>query len=168
MVKGLKNKRAQEEIVGFILIILIVVVIFLVILGISLRQEPSTELRESREIDQFLSSIMHYNTDCAISIPTDFFKLSELFLECHEKPNSACLNERKACDILNESAIGLLDSSWTVGPDRPDKGYVFEVNYTIGASNENILTIQRGDCSGSRRGEEFLSPQITAKMQVCS
>ena len=52
------NRKAQEEIVGFVLIVVIVAIIFLVFLGIMIRQPGEVTSKESRDVSQFLGSMM--------------------------------------------------------------------------------------------------------------
>ena len=49
------KRRAQEEIVGFVLIVVLVVIVLVIFLGISLRN-PKPQQRESEIIYQFLES----------------------------------------------------------------------------------------------------------------
>jgi len=150
------NKKAQEEIVGFVLIVVIVSIIFMVFLGIFLRQQPSELQQESREVYQFLESSMEYTTICAVSYEPDFSKLGELIRECYS--GSVCTSGKKACIVLNQTLTEILDSSWKVGPERAVKGYVFNSTYDTNTTQEVLVTIVRGECSFNRKGAEYLIP----------
>ena len=58
-----KNKRAQEEMVGFALILILVAVIFLVFLVFYIKK-PLSESIEDPEITSFIQAIMQYTTKC--------------------------------------------------------------------------------------------------------
>ena len=64
------KKRAQQEIVGFVLIVVIVMIGLMVFLVISIRTE--NEVTNSAEVDNILSSIMRHTTNCAISYEPDY------------------------------------------------------------------------------------------------
>ena len=61
----MNKKKAQQEIVGFVLIVVIVMIGLMIFLVISLRD--TGDPTNSGGVDNILSSIMRYTTDCAIS-----------------------------------------------------------------------------------------------------
>lgn len=163
------RKRAQEEIVGFVLIVVIVSIIFLVFLGIFIRQSPNELQKESREVYQFLESSMEYTTSCAISYEPAYSKLGELIRDCYS--GSLCTSGKQACVVLNETLVGVLDSSWKVGPERAIKGYIFNATYSTNTTQQSILAISRGNCSFNRQGSEYLIPAfpgtIVSSLNLC-
>jgi len=163
------NKKAQEEIVGFVLIVVIVSIIFLVFLGIFVRQQSTDLEQQSREIYQFLESSMEYTTTCAVSYEPDYSKLGELIRDCYS--GSLCTSGEKACTVLNTTIRGILDSSWKVGPERAIKGYSFNSLYTTNSTQKEILVIARGNCSFNRKGSEYLIPTfpgtIVSSLDLC-
>jgi len=170
--KMMKNKRAQEEMVGFVLIVVVVAVVFLIFLGITIRRDIGSVTSESSEVYQFLESAMEYTTNCAASSDFDYFTLGELFEECYSGNN--CINEENSCIILNTTLVNILRNSWNVGPDSSIKGYEFLSIYVINASNEGnqIISIKEGDCSGPIRGASYLTPafpgKIESSLRLCS
>ena len=78
----MKSKKAQEEIVGFVLIMVIVAVGFLIFLGFNLRQGITTT-EESFDLHQFLESSMEYTTECSLRYEKDLAKLGDLFESCY-------------------------------------------------------------------------------------
>ena len=152
------NKKAQEEIVGFVLIMILVSVIFMVFLGITLRN-PSTSERKSETAYQFLESSMEQTSDCAIFSRPNLLNLEDLISECFSS-DSDCSNGQSSCESLNETVGSLLNSSWRYGEDYPLKGYSFEsiynVNSTTGlTSSSTILNILEGNCNGSLVGNSY-------------
>jgi hypothetical protein len=155
------SRRAQEEIVGFVLVILLVSVVFLVFLGISFRSDSSVG-QESIEIYQFLESVMEHTSECAIGFEPDFSSLGELLEECNE--GRRCVNGKDACDVLNESLRSVLDASWNIGPEATIKGYEFSSVYS---ESEIIVSFTKGECGGRFRGSEYLKSEIVSSLKIC-
>ena len=104
-VGSLKNKKSQEEIVGFVVVIVLIAVIALVFLGLSLtkKQEPI----ESRQVSNLLGAMLQYTTDCSVYKPA-----YETF---RKRPNAenllGALRQRgygKLVDELSKQDIGKL------------------------------------------------------------
>ena len=162
-------KRGQEEIVGFVLVVLLVCVAGLVFLGIFIRGGGQTGEQESVDIYQFLESAMKQTTECAIGYEPDFSDLGELIEQC--RSGKICISGESACAVLNESLTEMLEKSWMVGPDRPIKGYVFNSSYGVETNSEEIVSVMSGECKGSIRGAEYLSPSfpgnIISTLKIC-
>ena len=58
-----RNRSAQEEMVGFVVIVVIVSIALLILLGFLLRGSGKSAV-ESFEIENFIQSVMQYTTDC--------------------------------------------------------------------------------------------------------
>ena len=161
----IKGNKAQHEIVGFILIVVIVVVIGLFMLVFYLRQEPVRY--ESLDVQNFLQSSMLYTTECAIS--TEPINLQELIKNCHK--NRECSNNKTACFVLNETISEIIHGSWLISSETPVKAYLFDIYYKEDSIKEEILRINKGNCTGSRTGAEYLIHQypgnIVASMEIC-
>lgn len=142
------NKRAQEEITGFVMIIIIVAIIALVFLSISTRKSSSSST-ESLEIQQFLESSMQYTTSCATSFEPAYSSLSELIRDCYE--GRLCTSGSTACKTLEETLPLILDASWQTGENRPIKGYEFQSFYKTNSTQESIINITKGTCPSSFR-----------------
>ena len=142
--KILNNKKAQEEIIGFALIIIIVSIILLVFLNLSLRNSDPENVQDF-EIENFLQSILEYTTDCQ-GDREDFRNIKELIFDCRDgKP---CLDGRTACEVLGNVSKEIIEESWQIGEERPAKGY----NFTIIFEDQYVLTsIIDGELSGGSR-----------------
>lgn len=169
------NKRAQHEIVGFILIVVIVVVIGLFLLVFYLRQEPVEQ--KSLDIQNFLQASMDYTTDCAISFEPQYETLQDLIKSSYR--NQKCLNDKMAIDVLNETLTQILEQSWQASPERPVNSYSLIIYYDEPSESESageglkdeILSIQKGNCTGAKTGaQEFVSyppGNIITDMEIC-
>jgi hypothetical protein len=160
------KRKAQHEIVGFILIVVIVVIIGLFLLVFYLRQEPVES--ESLKVQNFLHSSRLYTTECIVSVePLNTQDLTESCLE-----NKKCLDDRMACEVLENTMTELVHESWLVAETKPVKAYFFNIFYKEDESEEEkILSLQEGNCTGSKTGAERFSQHGSGKifttMEIC-
>jgi hypothetical protein len=147
-----RNRKGQEEMVGFVVIVVLVAVVFLVFLGLFVSKGVGND-QDSREIIGFLESLNQYTSDCAISFEPAFEDIGSLVQECYE--GSLCLNGKSACDVLNGTVREVLDSSWNIGPEDYHKAYVFKVYFDDNSTKEDIMEVSKGDCLGSIIGAEI-------------
>lgn len=120
-----KNKKGQEEMVGFALIIIIVAVILVVLLAIALRK-PKTSI-ESFEVESFIQTFLPYTTDCEDNL--GFVILQDLIFKCVD--NEDCKDGRDSCEVLEITIDEIAEAGWGLSDIS---GY----NLTI-ESNEGIL-----------------------------
>ena len=133
------KKKAQEEIMGFALIMIIVAVILLILLGFSLRNTQKHTI-ESYEIRNFIQASLQYTSDCRDNNDLEYLSIQDLISDCDKRFN--CLDERDTCKVLNSTLTGILKESWKVEGDRPVKGY--ELNITLDGT-EIIPTLEKGN-----------------------
>jgi hypothetical protein len=156
-----KNKKAQEEMTGFVLVVIIMAVIFLVFVGIMIRKPSSVSTQESRDIQQFLESTMEVTSSCAFGYEPAYASIGDLLRRCNEG-SSICTSGKNPCEVLNESLSGILDSAYPVGSDRPEKGYDFKITYqensSSGVGETQMLELVKGQCKGDFKSAEYLSP----------
>lgn len=165
----IKNKKAQEEIIGFVLIVVIVVIIFLILLGIIVRQKPQVIQKESADVYQYLESMMEYTSDCAISYEPAFSRVGVLIDDCHL--DSKCLNQKSACETLNLTLRETIEANWNIGQERAVKGYIFNATYSSNSGAKEVIFIFEGNCSSSMIGAEYLYPAypgtIRSALEIC-
>ena len=123
------KKKAQEEIVGFVLVILVVAVIFLVFLGIAVRKSDTREKTENTEVSQFLDAALQFTIEDCIIRGIQPAKLKEVIKAC--KDNNKCnpgeSNEKPACEVYSETARAITENSWKINDkDTPISGYSFK------------------------------------------
>ncbi|MCK5150128.1 hypothetical protein KAJ87_04345 [Candidatus Pacearchaeota archaeon] len=148
----MKHKKAQEEIVGFALIMIIVAVILLIFLGFYLSGSQRDTV-ESYEVESFIQSILQYTTDCEDHL--EYIPIQKLIADCVD--DETCLDGRRACDALNSTLKNILKESWKIEGDRPLKGYEF----TIFAEGEEMLIIKEGNSTNNYKGsDQFLAKKI--------
>jgi len=167
-----RERKAQEEIVGFVLVVVIVAVIFLVFLGIYLSREKPVNAKESIDVSQFLESAMHYTTGC-ITSSNVYSTLGDLIKECWAGATCTNMNNKRACDVLNKTVSDVIEANWRICKDIcPYKGYLFDSVYNSTSAAEGVISIAKGNCSFNRIGGEYFTPNypgtITTTLQICS
>ena len=164
----MKQKRAQEEIVGFVAIVLLVVIALVIFLGISLYKNKTSSTTESTDLYDFLSSITEYTTDCAITYEPAYLKLGELIQEC-SSGSSICVSGKKPCDVSLQTLSVLINSSFLISQEASTKGYEFKA---IDSNNKESLSLTKGNCTGSITSSEILPPgfpgTISVSLKLCS
>ena len=139
----MKPKLAQEEMVGFALIIIIVAVILLIFLGFSLRNSNNVEIK-SYEVESFIQSVLQTTSDCEDA--GGFLSVQKLIFSCNDA--EVCSDDTPACDVLTSTLEGISEESWNVGEDAPIKGYELKI-----ASDETeIFLLEKGDITKNYRG----------------
>ena len=159
MYKIIKNKRAQEEIVGFAVIVIIVSIILLFFLVFSLSSDDGGG--ESYRASSFLGSALSYTTGCEEN--RGFIAVDELIVSCYD--NGDCEGEGEiedSCMVLNETLNELLESSWPVGPESKTKGYKMEAV----SGEETIFSISKGNVTGTYKGAQQILPESGAQIKV--
>ncbi len=144
------KKKAQEEMVGFVLIIVLVAVIALIFLGISLRSNTTVEAQQSKEIDSLLTGIAQYTTDC--EKPRDRqHDVEDVIVMCYN--NDVCEDGRAACEVLIEDLRGIVESVYSVEQGSRVSYYSLSVQ-----DSEKILVIQNitqgEECVGNLKYNE--------------
>lgn len=148
----IKRKKAQEEMVGFALIIILVAVILLIFLGFSLRDQEK-ETIESYEVESFIQSFLQYTSDCRDNL--EFLSVQKLISKCSR--NEMCLNGNSTCDVLNPLLKELVEESWIVGTETAIKGYELKIN----SFEEEILKFEEGNITANSKGSvQFLPNNI--------
>jgi len=130
-----KNRKGQEEIVGFIVIVVIVTIIAVMLLLFSARKPVGIE--SSQEIGNFLQSSMYFTTDCKFG--TESLELGELVKSCY---NSEMCGEESSCVILNRTFDGLLAAGWNL-----ERYSGYELNIYSSQDNSTILDLNAGQQS---------------------
>ncbi|MFH1711380.1 MAG: hypothetical protein ABH840_03650 [Nanoarchaeota archaeon] len=158
------NKRGQEEIIGFVLIVLLVSVIAVVFLAINIRK-PSDKL-PSAEIESFLQSSMKYSSECLITAERRY-TFKDLIVSCAES-NEKCMSGKTACETLDYTANKLLVEGLRVCADCPNTAYRFKI---FGDSNMTILSATEGNCSGTITTAllslHTYSERVRVELEVC-
>lgn len=174
------NKRAQHEIIGFVIIVVIVIVAGLFFLSFSLRRNK-TSMQSSAEISNLIEVSMHYTTECAIDYIPKYENLQDLIKSCYNQ--EICLDEQNSCSVLNKTLERILNQSLKIGLDSKNKAYKVNIFYKYpeeqNIPNEEILYFKKGNfqnCSLVLGGDYMIyiisnginSGDISFELEVCS
>lgn len=139
------NKKGQEEMVGFAMIIILVAIILLVLLAVSLNKNHSQNT-DSSEVDNFMQAMLQYTTQCQDNF--GYVSVKNLIFSCASGTGVQCPNQVTVCDELNSTISGIMKTSWNVGKGSPIKGYVLNVT----SSRGYLISIKAGNESSSSEG----------------
>lgn len=137
-----KPKLAQEEIVGFAVIMILVAIILVILLGLYLNNNDGEAL-EDFQLTNFVNVITEINTECSSYRYPGGLPIEELVSECALKRD--CLEGDTACDILEKTIKEVMNEAWPVGPDWPQKGYELKLI----EDDEEILILSKGNTNSS-------------------
>ncbi|MAH03748.1 hypothetical protein CMI39_03100 [Candidatus Pacearchaeota archaeon] len=135
-------KKAQEEMIGFALIVIVVAVIILVFIGFSLKS-PQKETVESYEINSFIQSFLQQTSDCRDNL--EYLSVQKLIFDCNN--NEICKDGRNTCEVLDSTLTGITEESWKI-KESPIKGY----NLEIISEGVKTLTIEKGNITTNLKG----------------
>jgi len=123
------RKKAQHEIIGFVLIIIIVCIVGLIFLSFSIK-EP--EKKTSAELRNFLQASMSYTSNCAKDYSTDYLNLQDLIKQCYRGED--CFDNRDSCDVLNSTMKNIINIL-NVNKNNPNKA----INVSIYFKNNQTI-----------------------------
>jgi len=143
------KKKAQEEMVGFILIVVLVSIIAVVFLFIVLRKP--VEVRQSSEVSDFLYSSLIYTTDCKPS-QEQVYEFKDIVKACLNKEK--CISGEDTCDILNKTASEMIEAGFGITPEAKYKAYDFKIFTGNETGNQTLLYLQKGNITSNIVGSE--------------
>jgi hypothetical protein len=138
----MKQKKAQEEMMGFVVIIVIVVVIGVVFLGFSMHRNSKNVEPHSMMVDDMMQSMLVYTTNCSSN--TNQYNVRELIRICNNNPSGKCDDGSDFCDKLSVTMNYILDS---LMGQNVEKGFIHGYEFEINASSP--MMIQKGNLTGN-------------------
>lgn len=117
------SKKAQEELIGFGVIITIVLVIILVFLVFSLTNKQESKI-QSYEVDSFILGMLQHTTSCETNL--EFLNVKKLIFACYN--SESCLNGENSCEILNSTMSNLINKGLNVGEKGVYNAYYLEIS----------------------------------------
>jgi hypothetical protein len=141
-----KDKKGQEEMVGFALILVIVAVIFVVLLAAYIKK-PQSETIRSPEANSFVQSFLQYTTPCEEQ-NLENITVQRLIFKCQAR--EICSYNKDPCKVLNDTLKGIISESWEVGQNNPTKGY----SLIIFTESRQVLNMSKGVVTNNYKGSE--------------
>lgn len=174
MMKDFRKTHAQQEIIGFMIILLIVVVIGVIFLGIYLREDKPI-VKEDAEIANFLSASARYTSDCYKDNEPNYRTLEDLAVDCYRNTlGVTCPNSATSCYVLNATYDWMLKKLWPAGKDRPVKYTHLTLSYGDNSSQvSKFLELKSGNssnCGTIKAGSNSINldgGNIEVELEVC-
>lgn len=157
----MSKTKAQEEIVGFIMVVVLVAVIFLVFLGFTIRGGPETSA--STEVSHFLDSISEFTTPCSLDGGFSYKQLDDLAISCNQ---GLLCSSGNACDILESTLKNLTESAWNFSPNSPEKSYTLTT--TFSSREPLIISSENQSACNTIRGADKTFSGITLTLEICA
>lgn len=145
-----KEKKAQHEIAGFVLIVLIVSIIGVIFLAFMFRGNDTGE-QTSVEVSHLLGASMYVTSDCAINYIPQYREMQELIKECYKDKtldNRNCLDGRNVCKVLEQELKEVIEKGLEISEDAPNKAYSLNIYFSQrdeSIPREDILSIKKGN-----------------------
>jgi len=99
-----KSKKAQQEMIGFVVIILLIVIVGIIFLSFSLHRSKRSIAYEYQEVNDLLYAMMQYTTNC------NYKKMQEVIRDCINgekcKDKDACKYVREELENIFNKTIG--------------------------------------------------------------
>jgi len=146
----MKNKKAQQEMLGFALIIIIVSVLLIIFIGFSYNKSQDSA-QESYEVELFLQSVIEFTTNCSQYSEYDYLPIRRVLFKCIN--NEECFDGSSSCQVLNSTLKSIFDSAYKVGENYPQKGY--NLNITVIADSgfsKEFLSFSKGNRTKLAKG----------------
>lgn len=158
-IKSIKSKKAQEEMVGFAMIIVIVVIALMFLLFLFLRGGERTV--QSEEVGNFLQSLLYYTTDCKDARGN--LSVQSLMIDCVRDSEDTCEGTgKKVCEELNSTISDVLNETWDIELDPNIEGYHLEIFSLDDEGLRTHLEINGEDFSISK-GNDTLSMRTASR-----
>ena len=170
------NRKGQEEITGFVIVVVLVSVILVVVLGLMLSFSGNSE-SGSVELRHFLESTLQSSDECAINSLEPYSPIGDLVLECYKDSFSTCSSSsEKVCDALKETLEESIQTGWNIGEESRFKGYELSIehftNSSVG-SEEYVLEEISGSCERGFIADEYSIPErrsrgrLVTRLKLC-
>ena len=143
------KKKGQQEMVGFVLIVVVIVIALMIFLVISMRKPVQTV--ESSQLENMLSSMMAYTTECAINSEPDYDNLGDLIKSCYEDQKCANTGQMACASMKNNLDSSLED---IMKSEAIYSSYEFNVTVVdkVAGGGASLYSKHEGNCTGSSQG----------------
>ncbi|MBM3247649.1 hypothetical protein FJZ17_03880 [Candidatus Pacearchaeota archaeon] len=172
-----ENKKAQQEIVGFVIIVIIVAVVGVIFLGIYLKPQPSVATKDA-EINNLLISTSKYTTSCYKDSEPNYRTIEDLVVDCYQYKK--CGDGEFACIVLNRTYSEMLNRVWIAGDTSAIRHYEIKAYYQGNLTDPTtkkpaFFTLESGNsskCLTTKAGQKITSLEnpeesVVTELRVC-
>ncbi|MFZ5954980.1 MAG: hypothetical protein ACOYT4_01015 [Nanoarchaeota archaeon] len=132
----MKRSKGQQEIAGFALIVVVVLIAGFIFLIITAKK--GNDNVNSKEIDNFLSAMMHSTTNCAIEYEPNYDNIQDLIQSCFNNKKCSNLN-RNSCEYLNETLDNMMTEM--IKSENQIANYSLNINYEDKDNKQGIIKL---------------------------
>lgn len=169
----MKNKKAQEEMVGFVALVIIVAVVALVFLALLIRNEKTSF--DSILVQQFSESLLYTTNECVLGNSIQLASFAELFDACYNSPLMQCSTGENSCEYLNKTIPLLLRKTWNINNQSAFIGASIKAVFKdrISSEEKEFFSYSEGNCKSSSVGGESILPDsrklgnIVVRARIC-
>lgn len=147
----MKNKKAQEEVFGFVIIVMIVIIIGVVFFAFALRRPTENIEPKSSQLDDLLQATLSYTTNCTINDKSD---IRYLIRTCQTNPLKDCETTDNVCTFLKNELDEILKEF--LGQNLANN-YVHGYSLNISGPGKPI-EIEKGNQTGNYFGSSIPLP----------
>ncbi len=160
--KQSKNKKAQEEVFGFVIIVLIVMIIGIVFFAFSLRRSSEIIEPKSNELNDLLQAMLSYTTNCKMN--AEDLSIRQLLRECNNYPTRQCENQEiYMCDLVEDEFKLMLKEFLGTESELAQAsvhGYVLNIT-----NPEQLIAIENGQFEGNYFLSSIPIPSLSASSE---
>jgi hypothetical protein len=130
-----KKLKAQEEMLGFGLIVIIIAIIILIFISFYIKKDSKPDI-ESYEVEGFIQASLQHTTNYKNNLK--YFSLRELIIQCYNNEN---------CDLLNKTLNEIMEKSWLIR-DNSVQGYDLKIK----SPEKEIINLEKGNFTQNYKG----------------
>ena len=156
-----KDKKAQEEIIGFGIILVIIAIVAVILISISINKNSNTS-SEDFEITSFLKVLMEKSTLCEKN--GNLVPVKDLIFECGRR--KSCENELNSCEVLNETISEAMTDNWKIVNGSSTKGYLILIYYEGDLQINETKGIVEGNFKGTSQNYAKTSEDVEIYLKI--
>lgn len=106
------NRKAQEEMFGFVVLVILVIIIGVIFFLFSLKQTPAATINSKiQKADDLNIALLAYTTDCRDN-SNQLLDVRKLIRECYRRPYGTCYGEQRTlCGVLNQTIMNITNKT---------------------------------------------------------
>lgn len=139
------NRKAQEELVGFGIIVAIVMIILMIFMVFYFNR-PRDNFYNSQEVSSFLEALLQTKTNCEDLF--EFKSVQDVIIMCER--NERCLQGEDACEIMEEYILEIIKRGFRVEQGYV-KGYLLKIYGREGILFEDVFGNKSFDIKSSNK-----------------
>lgn len=106
------NRKAQEEMFGFVVLVVLIIIIGVIFFIFSLKQTPAATINSKiQKADDLNIALLAYTTDCRDN-SNQLLEVRRLIRECYIRPYGTCYGKTITfCNALNQTIMNIANKT---------------------------------------------------------